>query len=414
VKGSPGCYSVWRQSTRGQAIPLVAIGTLLLFMIVGLAIDGGSLYVERRRSQNAADGAALAGTRPMLNLYSEMIQGNWDDVDGSAAAEQEILAAIEDYAVKNGVKLNNRSHLTAYFVNDNKQVVTEVTADCGRTAPCQVGQNGSVPWTRGAKGIAVTAHTETDAFLMVIVGWNRIGATASATAYMGVTTETTEGLGLLPIGFFTDTTAIDNLVVGQTYSIINGSTRRGSGNWGYIDFNGNGNPVPVVNAWIVCGFNPAMDTQEEWTQWCPYAGHRYEYRAMGPVMYGRGTGEPLAGPHYSRRVDWNSDWWIAGSSGTTNSTCQFFDEIQDELRGKEYLIPTFDRTNGQGGNNTKFHLVALLWFRITDVDINCRPRQGQEAHWSIQGTYIQRYNAGGSGQHGDIRRTSNPVVFLQP
>lgn len=47
----------------GQALPWVAIMLPLFLAIVGLAIDGGTLFAERRRAQNAADAAARAGAQ---------------------------------------------------------------------------------------------------------------------------------------------------------------------------------------------------------------------------------------------------------------------------------------------------------------------------------------------------------------
>ncbi len=50
---------------RGQTLVLVAITLLLLVLFTGLAVDGGEWYAERRRMQNAADAAALAGARAL-------------------------------------------------------------------------------------------------------------------------------------------------------------------------------------------------------------------------------------------------------------------------------------------------------------------------------------------------------------
>lgn len=47
----------------GQALLWVAIMLPLFLAIVGLAIDGGTLFAERRRAQNAADAAARAGAQ---------------------------------------------------------------------------------------------------------------------------------------------------------------------------------------------------------------------------------------------------------------------------------------------------------------------------------------------------------------
>jgi hypothetical protein len=46
---------------KGQALILIALGIVGLVGITALAIDGGNAFSERRRAQNAADTAALAG-----------------------------------------------------------------------------------------------------------------------------------------------------------------------------------------------------------------------------------------------------------------------------------------------------------------------------------------------------------------
>ncbi len=54
-------------SERGQALILIVFAIAALFGIAGLAIDGGNLYGDRRRAQNAADAAALAGALARIN-----------------------------------------------------------------------------------------------------------------------------------------------------------------------------------------------------------------------------------------------------------------------------------------------------------------------------------------------------------
>lgn len=49
----------------GQTLVWVAVGMVVLLLIVALALDGGHLYSERRRMQNAADAGALAGARAL-------------------------------------------------------------------------------------------------------------------------------------------------------------------------------------------------------------------------------------------------------------------------------------------------------------------------------------------------------------
>lgn len=54
-EGRPG------KSQRGQVLIVVAVAITVLFLFVGLAVDVGFWYGERRKMQNAADAGALAG-----------------------------------------------------------------------------------------------------------------------------------------------------------------------------------------------------------------------------------------------------------------------------------------------------------------------------------------------------------------
>jgi hypothetical protein len=429
-----------RKAVPGQTLVIVAIMMLGLLALVGLAIDGGSMYGQRREAQNAADGASIAGTRVMLDLYIDMARSHESDVDGNPPDERAILAAIQTNAEKHGINIDpNSGDLEAYFVNEAKQIVSVGSGQggCGGANPCQVGENNSVPWTYGARGIVVQARSHTGAYFMAIFGHSDVSATASATAFMGVATSTMMDVGVMPIGFFTDTAMLSQLEPGQRYTLIQGSSSRGSGNWGYVDWNGSGNPAGMVNTWLMCGFNPGVQTPEQWAQWCP--PYPDETRGMGPTMYWQGQTDELRGEYYRPALEWptppNDWWWIAGSSGTTNSTCQFFEDITPLMLNREYLVPIFEANNISGsGQNTKFHLVELGWFRITEVDIECHPDQQPpppgpapgpgtptptpvppaEAHWSIIGEFLRHYSATSSGGNGDIRHTSNPTVFLSP
>ena len=52
---------------RGQIIVLFAISIAVVIAMVGLVIDGGAVYAQRRDQQSAADLAALAGADALLN-----------------------------------------------------------------------------------------------------------------------------------------------------------------------------------------------------------------------------------------------------------------------------------------------------------------------------------------------------------
>ena len=47
----------------GQVLVIVALFMIALLAVMALVLDGGNIYLQRRRMQNAADAGALAGTR---------------------------------------------------------------------------------------------------------------------------------------------------------------------------------------------------------------------------------------------------------------------------------------------------------------------------------------------------------------
>ena len=52
---------------RGQAIIIIALSAVVLFGFLALAVDGSSIFSDRRHAQNAADTAALAGALAKVN-----------------------------------------------------------------------------------------------------------------------------------------------------------------------------------------------------------------------------------------------------------------------------------------------------------------------------------------------------------
>src|SRR5207249_2625856 len=90
--------SIVHRPYKGQASVIIGLSIFLLILVVGLAIDGGSVYNQRRQAQNSADSAALAGTKVMLDAYDQMILNYTWDVDGTEADDRAINDAITAYA----------------------------------------------------------------------------------------------------------------------------------------------------------------------------------------------------------------------------------------------------------------------------------------------------------------------------
>src|SRR4029078_818670 len=138
-----------RRRQSGQAAIVIALSVMLLILILGLAIDGGSMYNQRRVAQNSSDAVALASTKAMLSAYQAMVLAYAYDVDGTSTDEATINSTINTYANLHGI---SRSDLHAYYVNDDKQLVTAT----------EVGSYGGVPFSLGAKGITIKNKAQTD------------------------------------------------------------------------------------------------------------------------------------------------------------------------------------------------------------------------------------------------------------
>jgi hypothetical protein len=154
---------------RGQAAILVALLTIAVVAFVALAVDSGVAYSLRRQAQNAADGAAIAGTYVMVD-YS------------GASPVADILRNVNRFAEANGIPDTNgnpgdpiNNNVLAYYVDHDGNRL----------------QLGGVDWElhsgpdvipNNARGIeAVTAISQTTFFARTI-GVNEVAASATATA----------------------------------------------------------------------------------------------------------------------------------------------------------------------------------------------------------------------------------------
>jgi hypothetical protein len=182
----------WRE--RGQVLIIVAVALVGLLALAGLAIDGGNLFMKRRGAQNAADAAALAGTRL---IGKAMMTCDAIDYGGLDAV---IARAVNEYAEGNGISDTNG--VPGDEVNDN---VVAYYVDIGETRLATVG-GGTVPM--GTSGVEVEVVDQHRTYFLVVVGIRNIPSSAQAMAMAGVVRQLERGAGLLPI-------AVPQLVVDQ-------------------------------------------------------------------------------------------------------------------------------------------------------------------------------------------------------
>jgi hypothetical protein len=162
-------------SEKGQSIVIVAIVMITMLSLAGLAIDGGNIFLHRRRVQNAADAGAMASTRELAWIIVQCASGNAD-------ADSQVFQTLTDYLGTNGYSEERDDEIVAYYVDKDENRLGQVGA-------------GSIP--NSATGVEVLIEATLDTYFLQVVGVNSSRYAADATAMTGRVT-TLSG-GILPI-----------------------------------------------------------------------------------------------------------------------------------------------------------------------------------------------------------------------
>lgn len=149
------------EDDRGAVLVLFAIALVSLLALVGLVIDGGRAYGERRQMQNAADAAAMAATRQLDQVLT-----------GKVANASTIDAAARDAAERNGAI---RATVTCDLVRFDRSVL----------GACPTGSSLSPAAQSAAAGVRVTAESRKDTVFLQVVDHRSFTARADATAQIG-------------------------------------------------------------------------------------------------------------------------------------------------------------------------------------------------------------------------------------
>jgi len=167
----------------GQSLVLVTLLLVGMVAMMGLIFDGGNAYLQRRRMQNAADAATLAGGRELALALSAN--------DTSSAAESRVGNAIRNYFQANGGNLSNNLQMT--FVNPQGQPTGIIGAS-----------NGIPPNT---SGVSVTTATNFPTFFLTVLNIDTGRVAARALAQTGQPTGMTNLFPLaVPTGTLTTNT----------------------------------------------------------------------------------------------------------------------------------------------------------------------------------------------------------------
>ncbi len=184
----PTTKSRLRRASKGQIIIMVAALAVSMTAMIGLAVDLGVAFAERRTVQNAADSAALAGAH---------ILATWNTSNPGLAANTDVAAMVS----QNKMSATVSQTYDCYYVDDNDERV----ADC--TAP--------VPSNATGVHISVTEKHDTY-FIRIVPGAPKtVSTSASATAHVqAVTTGVGSDSPFILCGVDT------NLVDGGNFSIL--------------------------------------------------------------------------------------------------------------------------------------------------------------------------------------------------
>lgn len=147
--------NVRRTGETGQAVVVIALLMIGLVAMLGLVLDGGNAYAQRRRMQNAADAAALAGAGRMSQ---------------SGTSNQQVLASVNEYATRNGASPNP----PAYYIRSNGHQMNRVASYPAYDQPPQ-----------GAVGVHVTTTLTVQTYFLGALGINTFTAFADAAAMAG-------------------------------------------------------------------------------------------------------------------------------------------------------------------------------------------------------------------------------------
>jgi Flp pilus assembly protein TadG len=219
-----------RRDERGQILMLAAAGMFVFVALVGLVIDTGVAFRERRNLQNAADLSAMAGTKVIADHY----------LDGGRTGTQ-VYDAIDDSLEANGCDAD--CTWTAVYVRPDP-AVTGSELDLG-----DVTAGGAIP--ANTQGVRVTTESDPETFFMRAVGFPTIHVETPATAMTSSLLNEAPANVLLPIAAFDS-----EYEVGVEYELTAGE--EGPGNFGWLDWDGGSPNTPELANSICNPDNPAM------------------------------------------------------------------------------------------------------------------------------------------------------------
>ncbi len=278
-----------RKSERGQSLVLIALMIAGLVAFVGLALDGGQVYMMRRQMQNAADAGAFAGSRE-LSLAKDQLS---------------IWQKINQYTIGNSGVGNGADSFEAVFLPGGEPVTAS-----------------NIPAPANATSIQVTTHKNFQTLLLSFLGFSTLTASADAIACTG--TMNSPDTPLWPIVVYDDSWTLGQVVT------FDDQDDDSVGNFGLADFNGGKDANNDTSNWLKNGYSG------------PYSNKTFTGSdCKDPKFTTTFLGVPTCIEGYADR----KDKWIAEAASLVGKeiTILVYDRQYDTGKNARYHIVGFAR-----------------------------------------------------------------------
>ena len=347
-----------RGKTKGQSLPLIALMIVVLFAMVGLAVDVGNTYAEQRNTVRASNASALSGMNTLINggndstVYSTIVK---------SLQSNGIRVAAPGAQPQSGERV-----LTANYLDAKGDPV----AGCPNVGSC----GSATP--QGVTYIHVDVGGKVDTYFARVVGQNTLPVNANAWASRGPC-----ATGVYPI------------VVRDTYLDQNGFINPDSRYSDDIYLNKTEKRIYLKeNATPNGGFSFAKWKQENW------AGNEGELENMltgdgnlderfneAPWPSSNSLNLPMPAGYPIKPGQLNAGDWIYGNSGLSNGQSGSTAQLNWHIQNRTILIlPIFDADNGRDGANGNYHVSRLGAFMLRGYGHEGGPGKG----WYLDMVYI--------------------------
>jgi hypothetical protein len=285
---------------RGQVLVIVAGGLIVMIALTGMVVDGGFAWGQQRDNQNAADAASEAGALVLAETLT-----------GVARTDYDVLRAVED-----SMGANDVDKVGAWYTNRAGDLVDATCTVVASTADAAAVGGGAIPLCSTEQGLGVQADTSKtfETFLVRVIGFDTLTATADATSVSGYLEEvcpSSAGCPVLPVTIPLNSLTCD----GSGEAVPSWPVKE----WPYYNIH---ITVPL------CRDNPG---NVGWLDWTPTAG---------------GTSELITavGPPTTNKLVQIPSWQYITSTGNVNS--QALENALNYYASNQIpiLIPMFDST----------------------------------------------------------------------